>query len=136
MLDPASAAFRPTLGPPWAFARLGPPPSVVCAFDPCGSEAVAETLSVDGDDSDSTDPDERSELLEARPLETAVMVSPSLAASPFCRAGLGSTAEAPVPCPDKAITEELEPLIQTIPDSVVGPADVTPDAIVPEVVAG
>ncbi len=91
---------------------------------------------MDRDDSESTDPDEKSELLVAVPLETAVTVSPSLPLLPLCSAELELTGAAPVPCIARAITGELEPLIQTIPDPVLGPPGVIPDREVPEVVAG
>jgi len=46
------------------------------------------------------------------------------------------TAAAPLPWVTRAITGELEPLIQTIPDPVLGPPGLIPDPDVPEVVAG
>jgi len=55
---------------------------------------------------------------------------------PLCAAVLELTAAAPLLCVARAITGEIEPLIQTIPDPVLGPPGLIPDAEVPEVVAG
>ena len=61
----------------------------------------------------------------------------TLALWPFCSVELELTAKAPVPCVARAITGELEPLIQTIPDPVPGSPDQIPETPeVPEVVAG
>ena len=95
-----------------------------------------ETLSFDRADSESTDPDEKSVLRAAVPVETAVTVSPTLPLWPLRAPELELTAGAPPPCAARAITGELEPLIQTIPDPVLGPPGLIPDPEVPEVVAG
>jgi len=135
-LRAASTALRPLLLLPRASSTLSAPPTFACEFDACGTDAVAETLSFDTDDSESTDPDEKSELLVALPLETAFTVSLSLPLRPLCAAVLELTAAAPLPGIARDITGELEPLIQTIPDPVLGPPGLIPDPDVPEVVAG
>jgi len=73
-LRAASTALRPLLLLPRASSTLSAPPTFACEFDACGTDAVAETLSFDRADSESPDPDEKSELLAAVPLETAVAV--------------------------------------------------------------
>jgi hypothetical protein len=136
VLCAASTELRPTLLLPRASAALNPPPTVTCVFDACGAVAVAETLSLGRDEPESTDPDEKSVLLAAVPLGATATVSPSLASLPFCSVELEWTAGVPVPCPAKAITDELEPLIHTIPDPMLSPLAAIPDAEVPETAAG
>jgi hypothetical protein len=85
-------------------------------------------------ETESTDDDERSVLLAAVTLEAAVAAS--LGPLPFCSSELEVTGDAPVRCIASAITGELEPLSQTIPDPLAGPLDPVPDAEVPEPEAG
>ena len=97
---------------------------------------MAETLSLGRVETESTDPGEKPVLLAAVRLDAAVTVSPSLPFLPFCSAEPELAAEALLSCPARGITEEPEPLVQTIPDPTLGPLAATPDAELLEAAVG
>ena len=97
---------------------------------------MAETLSLGRDETESTDLGEKSVLLAAVRLDAAVTVSPALPFLLFCSAEPEMAAEALLPCPARGITEEPVPLIQTIPDPILGPLAAIPDAELLEAAEG
>jgi hypothetical protein len=75
-------------------------------------------------------------LLAVVPCETVVTVAASLALLLSRLGGFEMTGDAPVLRGAIAITGEIEPLIQTIPEPMLDPPGRLPDPDVPERMAG